>query len=401
MKLFEYKKDENERVAKIFGIPVMKQTSDYMTSERYQEFLGGLITTIKINNPITDCSKKDIRVLGHSISKRIEENNFKMYSFLGFEYRKISLIEEFKKQYSKYFDEKYDDIYILRANSGEIYLTLTYLIDTLIKRNGSKKPLLVATQKYHVDMIKMICPDLPYVYINKMNLKVVGDSFKIDNFRFFLLFDNKYFKQVDGIELNNSHYFKIILAGLNLTEDDISMRKVVVDSEIENTMLKKIEKTGLNLDKFVFLAPEAQSCKLYDENFWCELINRLQDKGYDVFVNLVEKNIKLKNAIDFKTCDLSFAEAFALAKKAKRIVSLRSGFTEFLLQTNVPIDVLYTKFKHRHIFDDMDIYHVMSGFGITQIPFADKEKIREFNVYEMSQKECLESILTYNTKESK
>lgn len=392
MKLFEYKKDENERVAKIFGIPVMKQTSDYMTSERYQEFLGGLITTIKINDPITDCSKKDIQVLGHSISKRIEENNFKTYSFLGFEYRKISLIEQFKKQYSKYFDKKYDDIYILRANSGEIYLTLTYLIDSIIKKNGSKKPLLVATQKYHVDMIKMICPDIPYVYINKMNLKVVGDSFKIDNFRFFLLFDNKYFKQVDGIELNNSHYFKIILAGLNLTEDDISMRKVVVDSEIENTMLKKIEKTGLNLDKFVFLAPEAQSCKLYDESFWCELINRLQDKGYDVFVNLVEKDIKLKNAIDFKTCDLTFAEAFALAKHAKRIVSLRSGFTEFLLQTNVPMDVLYTKFKHRHIFDDMDIYHVMSGFGLVQLPFVNIENIREFNMFELAPVECIEKM---------
>ena len=59
--------------------------------------------------------------------------------------RKISLFETFKKQYSKFFEGDYDDIYILRANSGESYLTLTYVLDSLIKRNKSKKPLLVAT----------------------------------------------------------------------------------------------------------------------------------------------------------------------------------------------------------------------------------------------------------------
>lgn len=355
MKIYEYKREENERTALIFGIPVMKQTSDYMTSERYQEFLGGLITTTKLNSKESDSSKKEIKILGKSVIKRAEENNYRTYSFLGKEYKKVSLLKEFKKLYFKYFGNEYDDIYILRANSGEIYLTLTYLIDSLIKKNCSKKPLLVATKKYHIDMIKMICPDLPFVYIKKLNLKVVGDTFKIDNFRFFLLYDSIHFRKVEldikANELGSHHYFKSILDRLDFTEKDLKMRKMNVLHSAEESMLEKIEKTGLNLNKFVFLAPEAQSCKLYDEDFWVVLVNKLQEIGYDVFVNLTEKDIKLKNAIDFKTCDLSFAEAFALAKKAKRIVSLRSGFTEFLLQTNVPLDVLYTKFRHRHIFN--------------------------------------------------
>lgn len=397
MKLYEYIKEENERTAKIFGIPVMKQTSDYMTAERYQEFLGGLVTTIKLSSKESDSSNKEIKILGKSVIKRFEENNFRTYSFLGFEYRKISLIEEFKKQYFKYFDKEHDDIYILRANSGEIYLTLTYLIDSIIKKNGSKKPLLVATQKYHIDMIKMICPDLPYVYIKKLNLKIIGDSFKIDNFRFFLLFDAIHFRKVEldikGNELGKHHYFKSILERLDFSNENLKMRKMTVLPDAEQSMLEKVEKTGLNLDKFVFLAPEAQSCKLYDEDFWVVLVNKLQEMGYDVFVNLVEKDIKLKNAIDFKTCDLRFAEVFALAKKAKRIISLRSGFTEFLLQTNVPIDVLYTKFRHRHIFNDMSSYHVLHGFGLIQLPFVNVSKIREFNMFEISPAECLKQIL--------
>ena len=243
----------------------------------------------------------------------------------------------------------------------------------------------------------MICPDLPYVYIKKLNLKVVGDTFVIDKFRFFLLFDSVHFRKVEldikENELGKHHYFKSILDRLDFTEKDLQMRRMNVLHSAEQSMLEKVEKTGLNLNKFVFLAPEAQSCKLYDEDFWVVLVNKLQEMGYDVFVNLVEKDIKLKNAIDFKTCDLSFAEAFALAKKSKKIISLRSGFTEFLLQTDVPIDVLYTKFRHRHIFNDMSSYHVLHGFGLVQLPFVDVSKIQEFNMFEIAPMDCLNQII--------
>lgn len=397
MKFFEYIKEENERIAKVFGLPVMKRTTNYMSSERFQEFFGGLVTTIKLCSESNDYSNKEIKVFGKSIIKRVEENNFRTYSFLGKECLKISFIEQFKKQSFKYFDKKHDDIYILRANSGEIYLTLTYLIDSLIKKNGSKNPLLVATRKYHIDIIKMICPDIPYVYIKDFSLKIVGNEFQIDNFRFFLLFDTVYFRQVEidikTNELGKCHYFKSILNRFEMTEEDLHMRKMNVPHSAERTMIEKVNKTGLNLDKFVFIAPEAYSCELYDEDFWETLIYKLQEKGYDVFVNLVKKDVKLENAVGFKTCDLSFAEAFALAKKAKKIVSLRSGFTEFLLQTDVPMDILYTKFRHRHIFNDMDSHLVMAGFGISQIPLIDVNKIREFDTVELSAKGILEDIL--------
>jgi hypothetical protein len=397
MKIYEYIRGENDRTIKLFGCPIMEQTSDYMTSIRTQKFLGGIVTTSRVNN-LQNCSfDKEIKVLNFPFLRRYEQDNYKTYSILGKTIRKVSLLNSFKREYFKYFDKKYDDIYILRANSGEIYLILAYLIDAYIKKNGSKNPLLVATNKYHVDIIKMICPDIPYVYVKKWKFNITSNIFKIDNFRFFLLFKFSYFKQVEldikENPLGQHHYFKSILNKLELTENDISMRKMVVPPEDERSMLDKIAKTGLNINNFVFLAPEAQSCKLYDEDFWVELINRFQEKGIDVFVNLTKNDIKLKGAKDYKTCGLTFSEAFALAKHSKRIVSLRSGFTEFLLQTGVPTDVLYTKFRHRHFFDDMDVYQVMSGFGISQIPFVDKSKVRAFNTFEISQKECLEEIL--------
>ena len=396
MKIYEYIKGENERTAKLFGFPIMEQTSDYMTAERHQSFLNGLVTTVKVNNPLDDTSRKEIKFLGHTFSGRVEENNYRIYTLFGKEIRRISLLNKFKKEFFKYFSDN-DDIYILRANSGEAYLTLTYVIDTLIKRNGSKKPLLLATQKYHIDLIKMICPDIPFVYAKKLRIRLAGERFNIDKYRFFLLFDNKHFKNVESDikhnPLGEQHYFKSILNTLNMTQEDISMRKISVPLEDEKSMLEKVNNIGLDLNKFVFLAPEAKSCKLYDEDFWCILINLLKKEGYDVFVNIADTDLKLKEAIDYKSCFLTYSEAFALAKRSRKIVSLRSGFTEFLLQTGVPIDVLYTKFRHRHFFDDMDINHVMSGFGLSQIPYTDMSRINEFNMFELSPAKCINKIM--------
>lgn len=395
--MYEYTKKDNNLTIKFLGFPVLEQSSDYMTAERLQRFLGGIVTTLKKTSLHNDCSQKEIKLFGFSFIKRLEQNNCRTYSTFNTIIRKISLFDTFKKKYFKYFDKQHDDIYILNANSGEIYLTLTYLIDILIKRNGSKKPLLAATQKYHIDIIRMLYPDIPYVYIKKLKMNITGSTFKIDEFRFFLLYDFSHFIQVENDIKNNpleeQFYFKSILNRLNISANELSMRKIKVPPEDEKNMLEKVACTELNLEKFVFLTPEANSCKLYDEDFWVTLINTLQKKGYDVFVTLTDNTVTLRGALDFKTCRLSFAEAFALAKRAKKIVSLRSGFTEFLLQTNVPIDVLYTKFKHRPFFNDMDIDHVMSGFGVKQLPFVDTSKIQEFNTFEMSQKDCLEQIM--------
>lgn len=397
MKFFEYKKENLERYAKVFGFTIMKQSSDYMTAERTQEFLGGLVKTSKIRNITSDYSKKEVKILGLPIIQRDEENNFMTYYLFGKKIKRISLFDDFAKKYSKYFDKKHDDIYILNANSGEVYLTLTYVLDALIQKNQSKNPLLVATKKYHVDIIKMVCPDLPYVFVNDMNLKMTGKSFEANGFRFFLMYDLTHFKQVEidikENEVGTHHYFKSILNHFELEESDLKLRKINILPDAEENMLRKIKKTGLNLDNFVFLSPEAQSCNHYDNNFWVTLINKLQNKGYDIFVNLVGEDVQLDGATDYKTCFLSYAEVFALAKRAKRIVSLRSGLTEFLLQTEVPMDVLYTKFRHRHIFNDMDSYHVMAGFGISQIPFIDVDKIREFNALEISQNNCVNEIV--------
>ncbi|TLD81584.1 hypothetical protein LS68_000690 [Helicobacter sp. MIT 05-5293] len=395
MKLYEYTRSSHNKTAKILGFTIMEVSINYDASEKVQKILGGLIKTSKFDY-LNGTSQKEIKVLGFLSITRKRENNDYVYLMFGKIIHKTPLILEFKKRYFSYFDRQYDDIYILNANSGEICLTLTYCIDAFIKKNKSKNPLLVATKKYHFDMIKMLCPDIPHIYI-KMRVDMIGKEHKIKPFRLFFVCDTPHFRQVEfdikNNDLGKCHYFRSLVEYLGLRNDDLSYRKMLLPIEDKRNMLDKVAKIGLNLDKFVFLAPEAISCESYDEKFWVMLINALQDKGFDVFVNLTSDRIKLEGARDFKTCDLSIIEAFALAKNAQRIVMLRSGFTDILLQTHIPMDILYTKFGWRTCFSDMSTSHVLAGFGTRQIPFIDQGKIREFNMSEITLEDCLTLIL--------
>ena len=106
----------------------------------------------------------------------------------------------------------------------------------------------------------------------------------------------------------------------------------------EECLLKKIDKIKLNLNKFVFIAPEANSTNLLDKSFWNDIVFYLRKKGYDVFCNVMDNTNLVNNT---KTTYLTFSESYILAQKAKCIISLRSGFVELLSTIDIPIFVIY------------------------------------------------------------
>ena len=381
MKIYNYRKKKYRKTTKLFGITIFEQIFNHMTTKRYQYFLHGLVTTYKVKDIYDFHVEKEIKIAGKSILKRVEDGNC-CYWYCGSKLiRKISAIEAFKKRYIRYFDRKYDDIYILNANSGEIFLFLTYILNILIKKNKSTAPLLVATKEYHLQIINAICPDIPSIYVKSADINVKEDAFFLEGHRFFQIFQHKYFVEVETNIKNNPvgkvHYFNSMLKHFALSKDELELNKISISPEIEKSMLKKIEALNLNLSNFVFLSPEARSCTLIDNLFWKRLISEFKNYGFDVFVNLADYCVDLKG-IPYKTCNLSYPEAFALAKLSKKIVSLRSGLTEFLLQSGVPMDVLYTCFRNRRFFNDMTVQQVMSGFGLNELPDITTYKVREY-----------------------
>lgn len=399
MKLYDYSKQKYRKTSKIFGFPVLVQIFNHSGNKRYQYFLHGLIKTCKVKDSCKHHIEKEIKICNKFVIKRIEDGSNCCW-YLGDKLiKKVSVLEFFRKKYIKYFDKKYDDIYILTANSGEIYLFLTYIAKVLFKKNCSKSPLLVATKQYHTELIKMICPDIPYVYIKNLDINIKKEVFKINNFRFFMVFPQEYFADVEiNIKTNKIgqvHYFNEMLKFFNIKKEELMMNEIIVPSESEKSMLEKVKNIKLDLDNFVFIAPEARSCELLDNKFWIEIINNYRKQGVDVFVNFADGGVDLTGA-DFKSCFLTYSEAFALARRAKKIISLRSGFTEFLMQTNVPLIVLYSNFKNRKFFKFINVENIMAGFGINQIPYKNKNNILEYCISQKFQ--CKQLLKTLQTE---
>ena len=170
------------------------------------------------------------------------------------------------------------------------------------------------------------------------------------------------------------------------------MNSVNVPNESEKSMLNKIKSLNLDLSKFIFIAPEAITCELLDNSFWKILIEDFKNLGFDIFVNLVDTkfNIGLDN---YKTCSLSVSEAFALAKRAKKIVTLRSGFSELLVQAGVPIDILYNKFRNRRCFNDISVKLVMEGFSLKKLPMLTNRCISEYEYNISDQSSLIKEIV--------
>lgn len=402
MKIYDYVKKKYRKTSKLFGITVFEQIFNCMTTKRYQYFLQGIITTYKVKDIYDYHVEKEIKIFGKSVFKRIEDGNNQYWYVFNRKIIKISAIEAFKTGYLKYFDKKYDDIYILNANSGEIYLFLTYVLNILLKKNNSKTPLLVATKEYHSEMINLICPNIPSVYVKSLDVNVKGDFFQIGRQRFFQIFPHEYFINIETAIKKNPpgsvHYFNSMLNHFNLNPSELLINKISVPDECKNSALSKAEALGLNLSAFVYIAPEARSCMLLDNFFWEKLIEEFKKSGIDVFVNLADKSVNLKGG-SFKSCYLSYSEAFSLACLAKKIISLRSGFSEFLLEAGVPTDVLYNKFKNRRCFNDMSVQQVKEGFCLNKLPSVSSAKISEY-IYETSNCDNLIKNITNKKYES-
>ena len=284
------------------------------------------------------------------------------------------VLKSFYKEYFQYLPGNFDDIYILHSNSGEAYCFLAYLAKAVIKKNNAQNPLFVATKPYHEDLISMFFPKARSIYfdmyLKERRLDILGDSWEYEGHKFLNIFTSRHFNTVN-LNLGSIHYFDAMLNTLNLTPTDVVKNLPKANAKSKKEVLKIAEKIGLNLDKFVIIAPEALTTNPMSPLFWESLRRELQKLGYDVFLNATKPT-----TINCKTSNLSFSELFALATMAKACVSLRSGVSEFLIPTKTKNLVLCPRF---HWSPSLTAEQCINAYTIMKLPFVDKKLNFELN----------------------
>ena len=394
-KLFENKKiNDTTRVVSFLGVQIYKTEDN--KNERIQHFLGNLIYTKRIKSKIKEL--KIFKILGFPVSIKMVKDDIYSYYFLGKLIRRHHYADLFFKKELKKIKYDYDDVYILYSNSGELYLFFAYLAKSFLQKNNSKKPLFIATKKYHIDILKLYYPEAKYIYLSGLRVKTQSNIWKLYGHTFYIIFPENHFTKVEedikNQEIGKVHYLKSMLQTLNLTEKDFGKPQVFDDADLEQELINKLNKINLNLNNFVILAPEAMTCTELPKVFWIKLVQELHREKYDIYLNITNK---ANNFPGCKTLDLSYREIYFLARQAKAVISLRSGLSEFLLPADIPNIAIYTKFKRRakKVFP---VSKGIEGFSMCKMPFVDSNKICEINADNFIDKNILadEVMLSLN-----
>lgn len=298
-------------------------------------------------------------------------------------------LESFYRDYFKYLPNEFDNVYILHANSGEAYCFLAYLAKACLKKDGTEKPLFVATKGYHEDIIEIFWPKANYVYYNlylkEPRLNIVGDFKEYNGHKYRQLFSPRHFNLVNS-NLGRIHYFDAMLQTLGLDRADVTKPTPKIPKKIITKVTKIAEEIGLNLDKFVILAPEALTTDLMSTSFWRDLVKELYRAGFDVFLNVTQPI-----DLNCKKYDLTYKELFALATLSKGVVSLKSGLSEFLLTTGVKNIVLAKRF---HWSPALTTQQCLDAYSIMKLPFVDKNIHFEVNTdLYRNEKSLIEHVL--------
>lgn len=333
-----------------------------------KSFLFGLIYFKKDKKT----SKSEIRILGLPCLRKKFSKGRENFYFLGLIIFSLDSKRAMYKEIIKNIGNRYVNIYINFNCSGETYLYLSYL-------KPQNSSVFIATKKYHIDLCKMLHPNIDCIYLpNIIHLRGFDNAYKED-YMWYTFYNILPFNHFVRLEKNlrkglDVHYCKEICKTMGV-EYSPNAKFPTVSENAKNSALDKAKRIGLNLDNFVFLCPESQSNEDTDKDFWGNLVDDLYNKGYDVFLNALNQNPKYGTA---KTCFLTFEEAYYIASLSKEIIGLRSGFIEYLTSIpDIPITCYYTDFKDRGLLKPLSAEQVLNGFTLKALPNTNIRHIKE------------------------
>lgn len=358
--------NRNKETYKIFGITVCKIIKNY--DFKYKSVLGIFHKTKKYHNSV---EKRTIKLCNMSITERIESLDSIEYKILNFNSNKINKVEATTKNLRKIIDKKYNKVFILKSNLGEAYLFLKYILNGLIEKTD--KPLIIATKKYHLNLINMIVPNIDKKLVQSLKYETNKKIYTVDNQQIYVAFPMKFYIDTEEkIKQGNCHYLSEMYNFFRISRENIlNTNKIKISIHVEKLIDDYLEEN--NIDKFIFLSTDATTCESIDSEFWDKL----------------EEQLKIK--IIRNKREMTIEEAYYLAQKSVATITLRSGLSEILADVNNLHIILYTKFKKRYRFDVISEMKVSKGYSIQAIE-PNRKNIYEIGYSEKSRDEIIKWI---------
>ncbi len=347
----------------------------------------------KIRINACDRKEREVRFLeipifqyGHRKFNGFEESYLKIFP-KSFEHKALDKIISFLPK-----DNTYDHVWIVRSGGMGEAQSLNFFMKGLTYKWKVRKPCLMSQKGIYKDLFALYT-DIPFYHIDleqkeyafylpNRNVKYKKKTFHLWHCT---LGEAIEFEKKWGLS-NFTHavdWYKELSGISFLSNIELVFKQDVIDSAE-----RKIIKNKLNIENFVFLAPYANTTKKLEEDVWKEIADQFRRKGYDVYVNTVGGRSKIG-----KSAQLSICEAAYIASRAKRIVALRSGFSELLasIKNRGNLIIVYSSFRK------MTPTNFFKVFTLTKYPFYDHKKTDEY-IYNGKKSELINHVINIEGK---
>lgn len=233
-------------------------------------------------------------------------------------------------------------VFVLWANSGEIAMLFASFMPQLLEKMKltSKDVMFLCTKPYHADMAKLYFPDVKTVVAKPKILRHVTQDLQTQTWNVNVFFTGAYFCEFERQAKRSSTPLDCI----DWMSDYLGLPPQPPSLTAElNRRLDRFEeaadrKLGTHTDwsKTILISPSSFSCGSLSAEDTAAIHDIAVEHGFDVFFN---------NATGNRV--LSFPELLSKTRHAAGIVGIRSGLMDFLVNTTVPMHIVYRAFPDR------------------------------------------------------
>lgn len=280
--------------------------------------------------------------------------------------------------------------------TGETYINCLHLKEYCIEKKISEY-CIITPFAYLVDIIKVFSPGIPIFIVPKIfyQLHFLNKSIvKLQDITIHqILFHTHFIEMEKRIRLGeNINFYDAILTRLNLTKKDY-YNEFFFSKEIENNVNKKMKLNNLKENEFIILAPEAQSNGSLSDKFWQDLSLYINNNGIDVLFNVTKNTIANQYG---KTIYFNLTEAMYIARKAKKIIGIRSGYMDLVSASNKPIYCIYYPFGNRGKYlPYLSASEVFKSYSLKMLPLINEKLITEINGEVLSEEEIFKDVCKF------
>lgn len=329
---------------------------------------------------------KEIKILGKSVLRKSSYNYVNQKKMATEIFPTAKIVEEVKEDclhhIVKQAPQDFENIVYIRSGLGETYLLNLYL-EQIMENIGFdiKKTCFVGSRDTFGEIFKQYNPNVTYKKI-KINWDYlclgINDSYYEHNGKKIYFYVNKNFvyklmdNYRDGVDKTN--FAKKIAELFSINKERLILKRYLPTDIEKSKAIDYLWKNKINKNNFIFISQEAVSIEELSDDFWTKLESALREKGFDIFYN---------------SKAVSITQAKIIASLSKGIVALRSGFSETLVELNIPSHVVYTSMK----INGISAQNLLNVYSLKDYPYEITGNVFEYDNETMSEEEILDGIL--------